>query len=362
MLFLASLIFAFLMYVLPGEIGLNVLAVILAGKSGFPAWVSLAILNIAAYSLIFYLIRFTQFSYELLQYDREPSHKVLKDFLNVRGCHWLNFAGMLLIGTGAVILFLKGALSYQFAFLFGAIVLGFSDIIKKSKLIESKEPFFDPRQNLDIKPDANMGGTRSLCWTFREHGTDHSAVKHEIVFRIVGGALADKPKVVIRTQSDCAMVLESCCSPEIIEIASRLRKLSEERGYNAVQEAQNVVCMAGSLIGANCESHEGIFCPVCTALDSGVGKNYSDATLLAAVILHVLGHRVGLFSMDVKEVVVVGLAWSTEAILKSYCRMSEDGDAYYLMDIPLASESCAENDAKLALIRGVAKAKLLTFS
>jgi predicted transglutaminase-like cysteine proteinase len=339
MLFFVSLIYAFLLFVIPGEIGLNLLALILTGMTGLPSWAWLTLLNIAAYVLILGSIRLSKFSYEQLQLDREQSHKVLRDFLNVRGCHWLNLAGILLIGAGAILLFLKNALPYQFAFLFGAIVLGFADIFHKDKPIEYKEPLPDPITTIapeDENPD-NAGKQVVLEWVFQSgmDGEQSKSIEVNIPgpeYETVKAKEHSKPE----KPSGYMRFVNEGSTETVVWLAARLREMSEKSGYSPQQELQNIVSLVRSIRYEDDLKTHGVDdyanYPLETLYEADQGGDCEDHAILAATLLRILGHKVGLFHLKLDECGHLALAVGRDEQLPGYMQRSESGDAYYYVE------------------------------
>jgi predicted transglutaminase-like cysteine proteinase len=339
MLFFVSSIYVLLLFAIPGEIGLNLLALILTGMTGLPSWAWLTLLNIAAYLLILGSIRLSKFSYEQLQLDREQSHKVLRDFLNVRGCHGLNLAGIVLIGAGAVLLFLRGALPYQFAFLFGSIILGFTDFFRRDGALDYKEPL--PQPVTELVPEGEESGEGGkqvvLDWAFQTDANSEQVGSLElsisaVEYETVKAKDHSKPEQI----SGYMRFVDEGTTGTITGIAARLREMSEEKGYSSLQELQNTVSLVRSIRYEDDLKTHGVDdyanYPLETLYEADKGGDCEDHAILAATLLRVLGHKVGLFHLKLDECGHLALAVGRDEQLPGYMQRSESGDAYYYVE------------------------------
>ena len=146
MIFLTSLIYALLLFVIPGELALVGLAAVLPG---IPTIVALVGLNLLAYAAVFGLVYVGCKAYRDFSLGEHQAQEVrLADWLEINRCRWLNFLGLGGITAGAFVLASTGRLAMPFWFLYAAIVVGLLDILKKDRLVtmpsDLPAPRFDP--------------------------------------------------------------------------------------------------------------------------------------------------------------------------------------------------------------------------
>ena len=122
MIFLASLIFAALLFVVPGELVLVMFSHAVPFVNPLQALIAL---NLLVYALVLVGVRLAR--KVLIDFDyteKAVGGLRLKEWLDVSSCRWLNILGLVSVTTGALFLLSKGKLPAPFWFLFGAVVLG----------------------------------------------------------------------------------------------------------------------------------------------------------------------------------------------------------------------------------------------
>lgn len=129
MLFVASLLFTFLCFVIPGELALLLGAKVLATVFPVPALTLEIGLNGILFLALWKAAHYMPFLYTELQMDTDARCRMLKGFLQVRGLRWLNVAVMIILTGAAAAMLVRGILPFPFVYLYGAILLGFADLV-----------------------------------------------------------------------------------------------------------------------------------------------------------------------------------------------------------------------------------------
>lgn len=305
MLFLTSVIFALALYVLPGEWVLWMLAKFIT-SSGVSAYTLLVAFNGVAYAAIYAGVRFSKIAYEDMLWDQRESHPILKGILQVYGCSWVNVAGLSLLGSGAVVLLLRGSLPIPFQFLFAAIGIGFLDVIAKEELIPWRQFQKQPRTILpeftDLPPDAQKLASYKKCELTWDYPRAAATEPHSLSLYLESSeyeeakAMNHHPEDV----SALAMYVKEGPKSSVKEIAARIRQKTIKGDLTPFEEVENCVFMVRSIIYTKDEDTHGVRdysnFPIETLwLKSG---DCEDHAYLAAAILHQLGHDVSLLYLS----------------------------------------------------------------
>lgn len=346
MLFLTSVIFALALYVLPGEWVLWMLAKFITG-SGVSAYTLLVAFNGVAYAAIYAGVRFSKIAYEDMLWDQRESHPILKGILQVYGCSWVNVAGLSLLGSGAVVLLLRGSLPIPFQFLFAAIGIGFLDVI-------AKEEFFPWRQSnkqlrtvlpelTDLIPDAQELASYKCCeltWDYpRPAGTEHYSLS-----LYLEPSEYQKAKAITRYQigplSNFSRYVKEGLQSAVKEIAAWVRQQTIKGDLTPHEEVENCIFMVRSIIYvADKESHDledyANF-PIETLwLKNG---DCEDHAILAAAILHLLGHDVSLLYLNLGQTAHLALGYATDFASGPFS-IDFDGKSYaYVETVPTSQD------------------------
>jgi hypothetical protein len=347
MIFLTSLFFVVLLYVIPGILVLNLLSSMLEMTLGLSSFVWLSVLHVGVYVGVFFVVRLAKLGYDELQLDREPCHKEIKNWLRVRGCQWLNGASILLIAAGSGVLLMNGALPLQFAFLFGAILIGFSDILHKDSILEWRDPLPDVHfEDGDVAQTAE-GKEIVLRWEKGECGFPGSCAGDNLMIWISENsykAAREIARYPTRPITEYARYIKKGQTAEVSLLASKLRAISNEKRYTPLEEVVNVVALVRSIPYATDEQTHNVpeyaNFPIETIYESDNGSDCEDHALLAAALLDVLGHRVGLFHLELEGSGHLALGYSTDVVGGSFCRSAPNNHIYYYMEtVPCGSEN-----------------------
>ena len=367
MLFLSSLIFVVLMYVIPGELGLVILSPLLVNFSGLPYSVALAVLNGIVYVLILVTLFISKYAYDELQLEQEQTHRIVKEFLSVRGCHILNLFGVIIIVAGSLVFLVAGALPSAFIYLYAAIVVGFLDIFYKDRIVQFSGdnslpvPMYETPTVDDEEPNA------VFKWVYSRYDTS-TADSHQASIRIGQSEYEERrsrERYSKTSLSDFALYVIEGETPSVVKLAWKLREISEELRYTAIQEAENIVSMVRSIPYASDQVTHGMSeyanFPVETLCEANLGSDCEDHAILAAALLDLLGHKVGLFYMDFADSAHMALAYvyPTDADGGGFCRRACHGQLYYYVEtIPTTSENKI-GDVAAAFLESLSKAEVI---
>ncbi|MCB1101190.1 MAG: hypothetical protein KDL10_02430 [Kiritimatiellae bacterium] len=333
MIFLASTVFILLLYVLPGFWVLDRVAHSWL-PSGIPDGIKFWFLAVAVYAVCLLTVRIGRFAYDDFQVGREKYP--LKSFLDPRGCRWLTGMGLILIGAQAAYMTSRWAMPYSFVPLYAGLLLGFFDLRRRPlPSIDYPELPESSVEETGAPPLADVAGhSVTLQWEYLEHGQGDSWVRFDKTY--VLSSQATRGPVVLPPgdpQAYTRLVKEGL-DDGIREIAADLRSESRERKYTPLQELENVVRMVQSvpyrpdrtLAGGADQPSD----PAQT-LSAGAG-DCEDHAILAAAILWLLGHPVGLFLLRMDDESHMALAYRTDAFEGSYCSRATDGRVYSFIE------------------------------
>ena len=345
MIFLASLIFATLLFVVPGELVLVMLSQAVPFVTPLQALIAL---NILVYALVLLGVRLAR--KVLIDFDyvgKTIGGLRLKEWLDVSSCRWLNVLGMASITALALLLLSKGKLPVPFWFLFGAVLLGLWDVVKRRQLMsfpgelpasrfnaEAVTPLPDgsgPQVKFNWALWANFtGGNDSLTATFSISEADYASAK----------ALARYPLTPVENYA--RYPLEQF-NASVQQVAAFFRKHSEAHGFSPLMEMANIVCFVRSIRYASDEETrnqpEWANFAVETLYDAA--GDCEDHGILAAALLHHLGHSVALFYLVLKDSAHIALGVECPEGGGPFFSTVPDGRTYYYVEtVPTSPSDC----------------------
>jgi hypothetical protein len=342
MIFLASLIFAVLLFVVPGELGLMAVAHVIPIIPPLPA---LIILNVLTYALLLLGVRLARKI--LIDFDQTESSfggMRLKEWLDVSGCRWLNTLGLASVTAGALLLVSKGKIPVPFWFLFGAVVLGLWDVLKKRRLMTFPGDLPDPRFNLEAVTPLGDGSGRKVefNWTLWEStssgdGSLNAAFTFSESDYSAARSLDRYPKVPLENYT---LYPREQFTRSVQQVAAFFREHSETHNCSAFHEMVNVVCFARSIRYAPDEETR----QVADWANYAVETLYDDAgdcedhAILAAALLFYLGHSVALFFLDLRDSGHIALGYECPEGGGAFFSAGADGRTYYYVEtVPTSS-------------------------
>jgi predicted transglutaminase-like cysteine proteinase len=352
MIFLVSTVFVVLCYVLPGYWVLDLAA---TRWLPLPLPVSVRFWGLAfiVYSGLVAAVGFGRWAYDDLQGDRSGAK--IKTFLDAQGCRWLTVAGLLFLGGQAAYMTLHWAVPYQFMPLYGALCLGFFDLRGRPRVRLPSDALPEPVFSIEEDSLVHEGDLVSeLSWDFVAKGNSQESNRFTYVLPI-------RPDNVERAKR--ASEVKPVCPDdylrfvtggpieEVRELAGWLRKQSQDRHFDGMQEVECVIRLVRSIRYRSdpvlpCGGDDPQFPVITLAEQAG---DCEDHAILAAALLWQLGHSVGLFFVRLEEGSHMALAYRTEAFRGSYSMEGPDGESYTYIETTPSDTGLGEIPADMLL-------------
>lgn len=343
MRFLAALLFVLLLFVIPGEMGLMSLATLLATVAGLPYQFLLGLLNLGFFLLILvglYLSRKVWMDFELY---RGVRREFIPEFLDVSTARWLNLVGLIVVFVGATAVILHGIMPIPFFYLFAALVIGLVDLFGKTRLMfwepEPLRPRIEPTPILvPPTPDPDAKEVR-LAWNFHPDGPDEPSTGYEKICWVSEREyqiFRKKARYPNRPLAEYARYIRDGIGANVKDLAYFFREKTQSAYLSPVQEVENVVSMVRSIpyefdhITRDVPDWANF--PIETVYD--MMGDCEDHAILAAAILHVLGHKVGLIHLEFSDSAHLALGYITEQRHGPFT-VSHEGTRYaYIETVP----------------------------
>ena len=339
MFFLATLLFVAVLYVVPGFLLLD----LGARFAAFP-WVPMAVVYWAL-ALLVYLTSLTivylgRYAYHELQMERGPLH--IRPYLDARACRWLTLVGIGFIGWQFQQMSARWAMPYQFAPLYGALLIGLLDLRRRPVSLQLKEDLPGPRFEADPSPPDLDGEGVTLSWEYLAAGNSTEAHVFELSMPLdrehyerAVNELAFTPK----QPADYVRCVTQGPMDDVRLLAAWIRRQSCERGYSPLQETENVIQMVRSMpyLPDSESSGDQPKYPIQTLVDQG--GDCEDHAILAAALLWQLGHPVGLAHLELHGRAHMALAYATDTFEGSFSLSGPDGRSYaYIETVPSSAD------------------------
>jgi predicted transglutaminase-like cysteine proteinase len=348
LLFLTSLLFAVLLYGIPGVLLLLILTKFLHLQFGaIPE--SIIFLGMAGllYIALLALVRFTRL--HLMQWRDNDSDRefILRQIFDVRQFKWINFLGIAVTAAASLVLILQGALPYAFIPLFAATLLGLLSLSGTATLVPLDPIYPDPRYDDDLysPPEEDSDSTlseppeavkRNISWSL-VRDTGNLAFDHAFELAEESYASATSIPRYPKNQEGYIRYPVEGAIPEIRSLASSLRDLSIQNKLSTIEEVQSIVCMVRQIpYATDMETHNSEdYCnfPVETLYE--IAGDCEDHAVLAASLLHSLGHDVALFYLDLGKSGHLALGFQYSKISNGFSMVTTGGKSYsYIETVP----------------------------
>ncbi len=339
MFFLATLLFVLLLYVVPGFLALD----LGARFAGFP-WVPLRVVFWTLAALVYagclVVVHLGRYAYTELQLER--GRLQIRPYLDARACRWLTLAGIGFLGWQFQQMSARWAMPYQFIPLYGALLIGFFDLRRRpvSLPVDEKLPelLFDAdptRLNLDAE-----GVVYSWEYLAAGHSPEmHTFALHLPVDRDEYERATKELAFEAKQPEDYARFVKQGPMDSVRLLAAWLRQQSDERKFNTIQEAENIIQMVRSLPYTPDKGTSGDQpqYPIQTLIDRG--GDCEDHAILAAALLWQLGHPVGLAYLELEGRAHMAMAYATDAFEGSFSLTGPDGRSYaYIETVPSSAD------------------------
>lgn len=342
MIFLTSLIFAILLFVVPGELGLMALSHAMPFISPMPA---LIFLNVLVYALVFLCVHLSRKALIELEYaDADINRLPLKEWLDVSSCRWLNILGLTAVIAGALLLLAKDKLPFPFWFLFGAVVVGLLDVVKKQKPLSFPDELPTPKFVVDTVTSVPDGDSRKVefKWTLWENATGRIDSLATAFFFDNGEYSSAKglhryPRVPLENYTRYP---REQFSSSVQQVAAFFRNHSKKNQFTPLKEMTNIVCFVRSIRYApdqetRNQSDWANFA-VETLYDNA--GDCEDHAILAAALLHYLGHSVALFYLNLEDCGHIAIGYECPDGGGAFFATGANGRTYYYVEtVPTSS-------------------------
>ena len=366
MIFLTSLIFAALLFVIPGELAL----VMFSQAAPFiTPWQALFALNALVYVLILLGIRLARkvlidFDYQ----DQAVGGVRLKEWLNVNSCRWLNILGLVSVGSGALLLLGKGKLPVPFWFLFGAVVLGLWDVLKRRQLLSFPGELPSARIDLEAATPLTESAGRKVefdwnLWEGAASGPGSLNASFTISEADYAAARGLKRYPVVPRENYARYPREQA-GASVQQVAAFFRQHSEVHGFSPLMEMANIVCFVRSIRYAPDEETrnqpEWANFAVETLYDAA--GDCEDHAILAAALLHYLGHSVALFYLDLEDSGHIAIGFECPDGGGAFFATGADGRTYYYVETVPTSSAERVGDISAEFLASLKNWKVLPVS
>lgn len=326
--------------------------------------VEVAVVLGAAYFAILGLLHLTKACWIDMDTNRGRNHRRLREVFEARGLEWLNLVGMALVGTIAAMFLVAGMLPYPFWFLFGAIALGCSDLIRKRQLIDLPIDLPPPRRELDsascrVSEEGKRCEFRWLVWNpelRRTEGKMELVINHEEYRQA-----RNTDRFSAANKAEYARYVLEGFTRSVEEAAAVFRNRSKTQNLLAVQEMEDVVCFARGIRYASDPEMRGVEdwanFPVETLYDQA--GDCEDHAILAAAILHSLGHDVALFWLDLGDSAHLALGYCAEGFVGGGFSEIAEGKAYYYVETVPTQNGDQVGDIATKFLRDLKSAEVI---
>lgn len=347
MRFLAALLFALLLFVIPGELGLMALAAVLATVATLPYQLWLGLLNLGIFLLILVGLHFSRKVWMDFELYRGVRRGFILEFLDVSTARWINLAGLVVVSIGAAAVILHGIMPVPFFYLFAAVVIGLVDLSGKDQLVTWEPEPLPPRIEpvpipVPPTPDSDTKEVR-LAWNFHPDGPDSPSIACEKLCLVSGNEYQiyrKKGRYPYRPLTEYSRYIRDGIGVNVKDLAYFFRQQTQSRHLSPVQEVENVVSMVRSIryefdqVTRNMPDWANF--PVETVYDEQ--GDCEDHAILAAAILHVLGHKVGLIWLEFSDNAHLALGYVTEQLHGPFT-VSHEGTRYaYVETVPASPD------------------------
>lgn len=341
-IFITSLLYTALVFVVPGFILLQVLADWISGYSGLP-FGTLATLHVTLYLGLLGTLRYAWKSWNSRrEADEEPPSWLwsLYRTINPRGFIWLCIVGVIGLGIASYNLATHNAITPSFWFLLPAVCLGLLDFRSVPDNLKYPEELGlpVPRFSFDNIPLEPGGGCRivTLSWQpWPEEDSQEDPITHEI--RILESEYAQargRLRFPKQPRSEYARYVQLGLCESVKFVAAFIREYSIKKHFTTQQEINSVASMVRSIEYASDEETRD--CPdwadFPVELLYDMKGDCEDHAILAAAILYWLGHEVGLFVLSLEDSGHLALACRAAAGVGTVSRTNRNGHQYFYVE------------------------------
>ena len=357
--FITSFSYIALVFVLPGFWLIRWLGNLSSSEVISPvrAWAALGVVTMLHVVVFLALYFFFRTSFRVHQKATEDDAGVpewlmrLRRYLSLQGYPWLNWLGALLIAAMLCYLYRRDALVLEQIFVSGAALIGLFDFTRLPVPLRWTDELPPPRFSFDGVPDAAGQGehkTIHLRWEPWESG-ELAGVADESDFSISDSEYKDARGRARRPTdplSEYTHYVTHGVVTSVKRVAKYLREKSEERGLNRLQEVAAAVALVRAIPYATDEATrqcpEWADYPIELLYDAA--GDCEDHGILAASLLHSLGHSVALFYLKLDGIGHIALGYQTDNTDGMFSLTAPDGREYFYIETVPAEASLQLGD------------------
>jgi predicted transglutaminase-like cysteine proteinase len=340
MLFLTSLL-----YVLIGFwIAVWTVASIRAEWPLIPAAIVTVGVHAVIFSLFAAVVRVTLRFWRAENVDPLPSREQLQIWLDVRGCRWLNVAGILVVGLTSLWLLTHGGLSWQGWMLVAAVVIAFRDLLANSRAV-ALPMGLPPIRCSEFPCELDQG--KEVCFHWHRWSAPATSSQSELAV-FVSEAHLNAARIDSHQGQPFSRWVKEHFTDSIRQIVLWFRGESVRQQFVTMQEVENVVSFVRAIRYVSDQALHGVddyfSYPIETLCDDA--GDCEDHAFLAATILHHLGHEVALFHLESRDTAhlalgyyVTGDASMLDGVNGPFSANDQHGrEFYYVETVPTSTD------------------------
>lgn len=350
------LFFTSLLYVLIGFwIGVWAVAPIRAQWPLIPAAIVIVGVHAVIYSILALIVRATLRFWHAENADQLPSREQLQIWLDVRGCRWLNVAGILAVGLTSLWLLTHGGLSWHGLMLVAAVVIAFRDLLANPRAVPL--PAGLPPIRCSESPCALNQG-KEVCFQWHRWSAPATSSQSELAV-FVSEAHLNAARMDSHQGQPFSRWVKEHFTDSIRQIVLWFRSESLRQQFATMQEVENVVSFVRSIRYESDQSLHGVddyfSYPIETLCDEA--GDCEDHAFLAATILHHLGHEVALFHLEGQDSAHLALGYNLtceasmlDGVSGPFSASDQHGrEFYYIETVPTSNEERVGDISRLFL-------------
>lgn len=369
MILLTSLLYCVIMYVVPGVLLTDWIARLLNGGWGAPAIVWFLALHATVYGLILLVVKFGRLACKDFDLGEHRYLRATRDWLRGGSSAWLGMAGFLLIGGGTGWMTVNGLFPVQLIPLIAATLVGLWSIQRKplrlDGLLAFPETRYEPSQ--EPAPSGPDYLEKEIAWTFAVDGSADRTETFSEQFSVRAETYAKiraQKRFPARPLSEYLRYIAEQRTPDLKAAANQIRFLSIGKGFTSIQEVENVVALVRSIPYETDEKTHNVSEYANFPLETLVELlgDCEDHGILAAALLYELGHRVGLFWLDLGESGHIALAYHSPDIRAGFGGVGSDGLWYHYVETVPCDTNERVGDLSLEFRTRLTEAKVVVFS
>lgn len=276
--------------------------------------------------------------------DQLPSRERLQVWLDVRGCRWLNIAGIMAVVLTGLWLTTHGGLSWHGWMVVAAVVLALHDLLARPSAVAL--PAGLPPLRCPESP-CQLEQGKEACFRWHRWSSPAASSPNELaVF------LSEAHLNAARMDSHQGLPFSRWAKEHFTDSTRQIvlwfRGESLRQQFVTMQEVENVVTFVRAIRYESDQSLHGVddyfSFPIETLCDAA--GDCEDHAFLAAAILHHLGHEVALFYLEGQKTAHLALGYNltgdvsmTDGVSGPFSASDQHGrEFYYVETVPTSAE------------------------